>query len=321
MEYQGKFPKYTLKLLNLGYELFIPEKVEFYGTFNFMKSGLVYADIINTVSQAYSKEIQTPQYGEGLDGLLRKRERDLFGVVNGISYEEFNPALDERIYCSYDGESIFKKQENKYALQREVKLPEGNMPLLGLISRLSSQKGLELIIDKIDEIMEQDLQFILLGMGDPYYESSFLKIRKKYSNKMAVYIEFNATLAQRIYAGCDMFLMPSRFEPCGLGQIISLRYGTIPIVRKTGGLSETVIDYHKDKIKGNGFSFNEFSSNEFYETLVRALNLHNNNPEEWQTLVEKALSENFSWEKSAQKYMELYNLAIGERYVNPPYSI
>jgi starch synthase len=310
LEYQGNFSKEILNLFNIGYEVFVPDKVEFYGMFNFMKSGLVYADIINTVSGTYSKEIQTSQYGEGLDGLLRKRDKDLFGIVNGISYEEFNPALDKRIYCNYDSGSIENKKENKYALQKETGLPVGDMPLIGLISRLSGQKGLELIIEKIDEIMKHDLQFILLGTGDPYYESSFLKIRNKYTNKMAVYIEFNAALAQRIYAGSDMFLMPSRFEPCGLGQIISLRYGTIPIVRATGGLSETIIDYYKDNDRGNGFSFTEFTADELLKTIEGALNLYNLNPEEWQRLVKKAANEDFSWRKSAEEYVKLYNLAI-----------
>ncbi|HOJ12700.1 MAG TPA: glycogen synthase GlgA [Clostridiales bacterium] len=310
LEYQGNFPEEILKLFNIGYEIFVPDKVEFYGMFNFMKAGLVYADIINTVSETYSKEIQTQQYGEGLDGLLIARDADLFGIVNGISYEEFDPSTDKRIYRNYDSMLVENKKENKYALQKETGLPVGDMPVIGLISRLSGQKGLELIIDRIDEIMKHNLQFILLGTGDPYYESSFLKIKNKYMDKMAVYIEFNAVLAQRIYAGSDMFLMPSRFEPCGLGQIISLRYGTIPIVRATGGLSETITDYYRDKDRGNGFSFDEFSSDEFLKTMEGALMLYNQRPEEWRKLVKRALEQDFSWRRSAEKYVKLYNAAI-----------
>ncbi|NSW90983.1 MAG: glycogen synthase GlgA [Firmicutes bacterium] len=310
LEYQGNFPKEALRLFNIGDEVFIPDKVEFYGMFNFMKSGLVYADIINTVSETYAKEIQTPQYGERLEGLLKKREKDLYGIVNGISYEEFNPSTDKKIYTNYDKESLENKKENKYALQKETGLPVGDMPVIGLVSRLSGQKGLDLIIEKIDEIMKNNLQFILLGTGDPYYESSFLNIRNKYMNKMAVYIEFNTVLAQRIYAGSDMFLMPSRFEPCGLGQIIALRYGTIPIVRATGGLAETITDYYKDKEKGNGFSFTEFSSDELLKTIEGALTLYNQNPEEWKKLVKRAMGQDFSWKSSAEKYMELYCLAL-----------
>ena len=310
LEYQGIFPKEILMLFNIGEEVFIPDKVEFYGMFNFMKAGLVYADIINTVSETYAKEIQTPRYGEGLDGLLKKREKDLYGIVNGISYEEFNPSTDSMIYVNYDKNSLYNKKENKYALQKETGLPAGDMPVIGLISRLSSQKGLELIFEKIDEIMKNNLQFIVLGVGDPYYESGFLNIRNKYADKMAVYIEFNTVLAQRIYAGSDMFLMPSRFEPCGLGQIIALRYGTIPIVRATGGLAETITDYCQDKDKGNGFSFREFSSDALLKTMERALTLYNHSPEEWNKLVESAMDRDFSWKKSAEKYMKLYYLAI-----------
>lgn len=190
------------------------------------------------------------------------------------------------------------------------------MPVIGLISRLSEQKGLELVIEKIDEIMKHNLQFILLGTGDPCYENTFLRLKNKYNNNMAVYIEFNADLAQRIYAGSDIFLMPSRFEPCGLGQIISLRYGTIPIVRATGGLSETIIDYYKDREKGNGFSFTEFSADELLKTIEGALMLYNQSSEEWQKLVKRALKQDFSWRMSAEKYVKLYNLAIGREKVS-----
>jgi starch synthase len=205
------------------------------------------------------------------------------------------------------------KKENKHALQKEMGLPIRDVPVIGLISRLSGQKGLNLIIEQIDNIMMHDLQFVLLGAGDEYYENEFTNIENKYPDKMGVYIGFNATLAQRIYAGCDMFLMPSRFEPCGLGQIISLRYGTIPVVRATGGLAETVLDYDADNIKGNGFSFREFSSVEMMNTIERALKLYNEQPDEWDRLVIKALGMDYSWGKSAQKYMDLYYLAIGKR--------
>ncbi|HOJ09965.1 MAG TPA: glycogen synthase GlgA [Clostridiales bacterium] len=315
LEYQGNFPREVTSLFNVGGEVFIPDKVEYYGMFNFMKAGIVYADIINTVSSSYAKEIQTPQYGEGLDGLLRKRGKDLYGIVNGISYEDFNPSTDKRIYKNYDIKSLEAKKENKYALQEEMGLPAGDMPVIGLVSRLSGQKGLDLIIERIDDIMKHDLQFILLGTGDPYYESIFTGIKNRYPEKMSAFIGFNAVLAQKIYAGCDMFLMPSRFEPCGLGQIISLRYGTIPIVRSTGGLAETIIDYDEDRENGNGFSFTEFSPDELYITIERALSLYNRKPEEWKMLVERALTRDFSWNRSAEKYMELYYIAIEKKLV------
>ena len=315
LEYQGNFPGDIIRLFNIGSKIFTPEKAEFYGMFSFMKAGLVYSDIINTVSEMYAREIQTPQYGERLEGLLSKRSHDLFGIVNGISYEEFDPLKDTRIVKNYNIENYKDKNENKQALQKEMGLPLRDVPVIGLISRLSGQKGLNLIIEQIESIMKLDLQFVLLGAGDEYYENEFSNIEKKYPEKMGVYIGFNATLAQRIYAGCDMFLMPSRFEPCGLGQIISLRYGTIPIVRATGGLVETVTDYDTDRIKGNGFSFSEFSSVEMMKTIERALKLYNEQPDEWDKLVMKALGMDYSWSKSAQKYMDLYYLAIGKRKV------
>ncbi|NLC68582.1 MAG: glycogen synthase [Clostridiaceae bacterium] len=310
LEYQGLFPKEILALFNIGEEVFIPDKVEFYGRFNFMKAGLVYANIINTVSETYAREIQAPCYGEGLDGLLRKREKDLYGIVNGISCEEFDPLTDKMIYVNYDINRLSSKKQNKYALQKETGLPTGDMPVIGVVSRLSSQKGFELVIEKIDEIMKYDLQLIVLGLGEPYYERAFLDIRDKYPGKAAVFIEFNDVLARKIYAGSDMFLMPSRFEPCGLGQIIALRYGTIPVVRETGGLAETVVDYGRDKANGNGFSFREFSSGALLETLKRALALYNGSPEEWHKLVARAMEQDFSWSRSAEKYVELYRLAL-----------
>lgn len=313
LEYQGNFPGEVLHVFNVGESVFTPDKVEFYGMFSFMKSGLVYSDIINTVSEMYAREIQTPQYGERLEGLLGKRSHELFGIVNGISYEEFDPAADPRIYRNYDSTNIERKKENKTALQKEMNLPVRDVPVVGLISRLSGQKGLDLIMEKIDELMKHDLQFVLLGTGDEYYENAFKDIKTRYTEKVGVYIGFNAVLAQRIYAGSDMFIMPSRFEPCGLGQIISLRYGTIPIVRATGGLAETIIDFDSNKDSGNGFSFKELSSDEMMDAVERALKMYNEKPEDWKQLVKRALESDFSWNKPAEKYMDLYYLAMGKQ--------
>lgn len=313
LEYQGTFSKDVIRFFNMGEGIFTPEKTEFYGMFNFMKAGLVYADIINTVSVQYSKEIQTVEYGEKLEGLLKKRTKDLFGIVNGISYEEFNPSEDPRIFKNYDCKSSPVKKENKYALQQEIGLPKKDVPVMGLISRLTGQKGLNMVLDEFSEIMKHDLQFVLLGLGDPFYESGFKDLMKKYPDKVAVFTEFNAPLAQRIYAGSDMFLMPSRFEPCGLGQIISLRYGTIPIVRATGGLAETVTDYNADKESGNGFVFEKFDPKEMMKAINRAVNVYKKEPDVWQKLVERALNLDFSWNKPAQKYMELYHLALDKK--------
>ncbi|NJD04737.1 MAG: glycogen synthase [Ruminiclostridium sp.] len=313
LEYQGNFSPGIVRLFNLGYDIFNPDKTEFYGQFSFMKAGIVYSDIINTVSEMYAKEIQTPQYGEKLEGLLSKRAHDLFGIVNGISYEQFDPEKDQWIVKNYNTATYSDKKENKQAIQKEMSLPLEDVPVIGLISRLSGQKGLNLIIEQIDNIMKHDVQFILLGTGDEYYENEFKSIENRYPDKVAFYAGFNATLAQRIYAGVDMFLMPSRFEPCGLGQIISLRYGTIPVVRATGGLADTVIDYDYDRVNGNGFSFKEFSSEEMLKTLERALELYNEDQEAWNKLVVKTLQLDCSWNKPAHKYMDLYYLAIGKR--------
>ena len=313
LEYQGNFPSDVVRLFNIDHDIFTSEKTEFYGAFSFMKAGLAYADIISTVSEMYAREIQTQQYGERLEGLLSRRAHDLFGIVNGISYEEFNPMGDSLIVKNYGIENYNDKRLNKIALQKEMGLPVRDVPVIGLISRLSGQKGLNLIIDRIDSMMKHDMQFVLLGSGDEYYENEFRAIEGRYPEKVAVYTGFNTTLAQRIYAGCDMFLMPSRFEPCGLGQIISLRYGTIPVVRATGGLAETVTDYDVDKVNGNGFSFDNFDPDEMLATIERALKLYNEKPEEWDKLVVKALSLDNSWSRPAQKYMDIYYLAIGKR--------
>jgi starch synthase len=312
LEYQGNFDKGILSCFNIGEEIFQPDKVEFYGRFNFMKAGLVYADIISTVSETYAKEIQTEQFGEKLEGLLERRSNDLYGIVNGIGYDQFSPETDPRIFKNFNEKNIKIKKENKYALQNEMGLPKKDVPMLSLISRLTGQKGLGLIVDKIDEIMSNDVQFVLLGTGDPHYEDAFRYAKEKYPDKVAIHIGFNASLAQRIYASSDIFVMPSRFEPCGLGQIISLRYGTIPVVRAVGGLADTIIDYDLNKEDGNGFSFSEFSANQFYMTLMRAIDVYTNKPKEWQQLVKKAIIQDFTWNKPADKYLELFKKAINK---------
>lgn len=313
LEYQGNFPKDILKLFGIGDHVFIPDLVEFYGSFNFMKAGLVYADAISTVSEVYAKEIQTEQYGERLEGLLARRSNDLFGIVNGISYEEFDPQNDGRIFRNYGIEDFSYKKENKHDLQEELGLPVSNVPVIGLISRLSGQKGLNLILEQVDNLFKHDLQFVLLGTGDPYYENEFKNVRNRYPDKAAIYIGFNSILAQRIYAGSDMFLMPSRFEPCGLGQIISMRYGTVPIVRATGGLAETVENYDESTGNGYGFTFTGFNSNEMLYSIERALGVYSEKPETWEKLAKRVMQLDFSWNRSAQKYLDLFRLMVSRK--------
>jgi len=309
LQYQGNYPGDTIKLFGLDETYFTTEKLEFYGTFSFMKAGLNYADIINTVSETYAKEIQTPEYGERFEGLLKQRSKELYGIVNGISYDEFNPATDPKIYKNFDKDSLDNKKNNKTELQKEMGLPKSDAPLIGLISRLVNQKGLDLISEAMEQILKNDMQFVLLGSGDEYYETLFKNYAKKYPKNVAAFIGFNSGLAQKIYASSDMFLMPSKFEPCGLGQIFSLRYGTIPIVRATGGLADTVIDCELNK-EGNGFSFKEYSSKELIKTINRAIKFYNTKPEEWKQLVVRALEQDFSWKRSADKYIEIYNKAV-----------
>ncbi len=310
LQYQGNFPKEILgRLWELGDEYFHPEALEFYGLVSFMKAGLLYADVLNTVSRTYAREIQTPEQGERMDGVLRKRAADLYGIINGINYHEFNPRTDPRIHRNYGPESLERKKENKYALQKELGLPVRDVPVLGIISRLVPQKGLDLVAEIIDELMRLDLQLVVLGTGDPYYHELFQAMRARYPNKIGVHLGFNAVLAQRIYAGADMFLMPSRFEPCGLGQLISFRYGTIPIVRSTGGLADTVHEYHSGTRAGNGFTFREYSGRALYGAIARALKLYRDDPDEWRDLMRKAMELDFSWARSAVEYLQLYRLA------------
>ncbi len=310
LQYQGNYDKSVLNALGLGDEFYHPDRLEFFGSISFMKAGIVYADVINTVSRTYASEIQRPELGERMDGLLRKRSKDLYGIVNGINYHEFNPRTDPRIHRNFDKHSLVNKKENKFALQKEMGLPVRDVPMIGLITRLVDQKGLDLIDNIIGSVMQEDLQFVVLGSGDKYYEDMLEKMKTRYRDKIGLYLGFNAILAQRIYAGADMFLMPSRFEPCGLGQLISLRYGTIPIVRLTGGLADTVIDHNQETGSGNGFGFSEYSSGELLHAIRRALNLYREHPEQWERLVKNAIEQDFSWARSGVEYLQLFQEAM-----------
>jgi len=313
LQYQGRFPRSVLKALALDDSFFTPEELEYYGEVNFMKAGLLYGDVLNTVSNKYAAEIQTPELGEGLDGLLRKRALDLHGILNGLDYEEINPERDERIYVKYDVKSLDKKKENKYRLQKELGLSMGDVPLVGVITRLASQKGLDLMAAVIDQIMGLGVQLVLLGTGEDYYEKLFAEVKTRYPQQTSINLGFDAVLAQKIYAGADIFLMPSRFEPCGLGQLISLRYGTIPVVRRTGGLQDTIKNYDPETGYGNGFDFVEYAPEKLLDALSRAVSLYRNNPEAWNKLIHVAMTMDFSWNRSAIKYLELYEKAINKR--------
>ncbi len=315
--YQGTFPKQTLNLAGLGEEEFTPEKLEFHGQVSFLKGGLVYADVLNTVSVTYSKEIQSsPEFGYGLEGVLAHRSQDLYGILNGVDYDEWNPAKDQFIAVNYTIGEINKKMECKRALLKENNLPVNlNRPLVGIVSRLSQQKGLDIIGEAIDEIMDLDLYFILLGTGEEEYHRLFSRIGRKYSRKAAIHITFDNGLAHKIYAGCDLFLMPSRYEPCGLGQLISLAYGTASIVNPTGGLADTIEEFEPETGKGNGFLLSEYSATALVNALKRAITVYRQK-EAWQRLVNNMMEANFSWAASTKEYLELYQKAMDKRGEN-----
>lgn len=312
LRYQGRFPPSVLDLMGLGQQYFTPDGVEFYGDVSFMKAGIIYSDVVNTVSETYAKEIQTPEYGEGLDGVLRRKGQDLYGIVNGINYHEFNPKSDPRIVAPYDSCHLDARKENKHALQRELGLPVSEEPLLGLVSRLVDQKGLDILLEAMPSILERRAQFVLLGTGDKRYEEAFTHLAGARRGQVAAVTAFNGVLAQKIYAGSDMFLMPSRFEPCGLGQLIAMRYGSIPIARSTGGLVDTVQDYDETTGTGTGFLFGEYSARALTRAVDRALNVYADR-QAWQKLQKQAMERDFSWNTSAALYTELYLEAMGRK--------
>ena len=312
LRYQGNYSKDVLRYFGVGEEYFTPELLEFYGSLSFLKTGVLYSDVVSTVSKTYAKEIQRPELGENMEGLLRMRSKDLYGILNGINIHEFDPKNDPRIYRNYDTESLDNKRENKFLLQKEMGLPVRDLPVLGLISRLVDQKGLDLFDPIMDDLMKEDIQFVVLGIGDPYYHKVFERIKEKYPEKVGLHIAFNPVLAQRIYAGSDMFLMPSQYEPCGLGQLISFRYGTIPVVRATGGLADTVKDYHASEGTGNGFVFSEYNGNAFRQAIDKALKVYREEPENWKQLVKNSMELDFSWARSAVEYIQLYQTALGK---------
>lgn len=289
---------------------FTHDKLEIHGATSFMKGGLTYSNLLTTVSETYAREIRNPFFGEGLEGLLNARKNDLKGILNGVDYKEYNPLTDNLIYEKYGRSKLGGKLINKTSLQKELGLEvDENRLIIGLISRLVDQKGLDLINHVFDEIMSEGVQFVVLGTGEHKYEQMFRKAVSKYPGRVSANIKFNNTLAHKIYAASDLFLMPSLFEPCGLGQIISLRYGTIPIVREIGGLKDTVIPYNEFTGEGNGFGFVNYNAHEMLYTIQRAVRFSKK-----KTVLNKlrksAMSCDFSWNASAKKYIELYKELI-----------
>lgn len=310
LQYQGICGKDILGLMGLNDGYFVSDKLEFNGMISFMKAGLVYADAINTVSRTYADEIQTGQYGYGLDGMLRARAADLSGIVNGIDYSQDDPATNKSIYANFDINNLDGKKENKRRLQEDLGLPVKDVPLISVISRLVDQKGINLIVDAMGEILSKDIQLVILGTGEGRYEHILRNISEQHPDKICAKIMFDNNLAKKIYAASDMFLMPSLFEPCGLGQIFAMSYGTVPVVRTTGGLVDTVTEYDYETKQGNGFRFNDYVPSGMMWAINNAINAYYS--EDWNTIVKNAMNTKFSWDNSAKDYVELYNKIISK---------
>lgn len=313
--YHGSFPPSSFDKLGLDRSLFAPAGgFEFWGKVSYLKAGLWYSDIINTVSETYAEEIQSSnEFGYGFEGVLKSRSADLFGILNGIDYSIWNPATDELIPAVFSPDKLDGKKKCKIALRKQAKLPlaRKDIPIIGIISRLADQKGFDLIAEMADEIMRLELQIVLLGTGDRKYHDMFGELQRKYPKKIAVFLEFNNQLAHLIEAGSDMFLMPSRYEPCGLNQMYSLKYGTIPIVRRTGGLADTIENANPVKGTGNGFVFKNYRSKEMLNTIKFALEVYRDK-NVWEVMMIRGMRQDFSWQASAKKYVELYHRAIGK---------
>lgn len=308
LQYQGIFDiKAVQDTLGLGDAWFTNDKLEYYGSANFLKAGLVFCDEITTVSPSYAQEIQTAYYGERMDGLLRARSGQLCGILNGIDVVEYDPANDPLIYAPFDAEHPEGKTANKAGLQRELGFAEEpETPLLSMVTRLSYQKGLDLIDYVIRELMDEGIQFVVLGLGDQKYTDLLRWAESAYPGRIAARFAMDHQLAHRIYAGADMFLMPSLFEPCGLSQMISMRYGTVPVVRETGGLRDTVLSYNEYNDEGNGFTFFNYNAHDMLHTVRRAVAYYRNHKDIWQAMMYRGMITDFSWRHSAGEYIAMY---------------
>lgn len=315
LKFQGIWDTKTVReITGLPEYYFVPDKMEAYKDANLLKGGIVYADKITTVSQTYAEEIKTPFYGETLDGLMRARSNDLCGIVNGLDYEEYCPFLDSRIKKKFTVDTFRKnKPSNKLALQEEMGLTkDSRVMLIGMVSRLTDQKGFDLIDCIMDELCQDAVQIVALGTGDAKYENMFRYFAWKYSGMVSANIFYSEELSHRVYASCDALLMPSLFEPCGLSQLMGLRYGTIPIVRETGGLKDTVEPYNEFERTGTGFSFSNYNAHEMLSAVRYAERIYYDKKRDWNKIIERAMNQDFSWKNSARQYEALYKSLIGE---------
>ncbi len=305
--YQGIFWHYDMYLLNVDWKYFNPEGLEFYNHINYMKSGILYSDIITTVSPTYAKEIQTPEFGFGLDGVLRKRSKDLYGILNGVDYSVWHPWRDKFIPFKYNKKLFHRKVKNKIAVQKELGLeinPE--KPLIVMVSRLIDQKGIDLITPVFDMIINLGAQIVILGTGEKKYIDFFNWKEHQHKGKAVGYMAYDEAMAHKLYAAGDIYIMPSRYEPCGLSQLYAMKYGTVPVVRATGGLKDTVIDIDNGIEKATGFQFEYYSPFAFYETVKKAITVYKTNREQFNKLALNGMDTKFTWEKTVKEYLKLY---------------
>jgi len=313
LAYQGLFPAETLSEMGLSKACFTIDNLEYYGKINLLKGGIVAADLVTTVSEGYCAEIQTEEMGCGLDGVLRQRSDDLYGILNGIDYEEWNPAVDKDIMKNYSPASLSGKVVDKVGLQRQMGLESSTeIPLFGMVSRMVAQKGFDLIAELLPKMAAAPLQLVVLGSGEERYMQAFRDVKAAGAKNIAFASGFDNTLAPRIYAGSDLFLMPSHFEPCGLGQLIAMRYGSVPIGRRTGGLADSIVDPRDGDRQPNGFLFEEFTAEALWDAISRALDAYADRAL-FKKLMRRGMSCDFSWHASAQKYLELYRKALARR--------
>jgi starch synthase len=314
LAYQGIFRQEDMKLTGLDMSLFNWRNLEHWGKVNFLKCGIVFADIVTTVSKKYAEEIRTVEFGCGLEDVIKEYENKLYGIINGVDYTEWSPENDNLISHQYSVEDISGKALCKKHLQKTLNLPQAEVPLLGMISRLAEQKGVDLLIVIMDDLMKRDLQLVILGIGDEKYHQMLKEAVPKYNSKLSVNIMFDNKLAHEIETGADIFLMPSKYEPCGLNQMYSLRYGTIPVVRETGGLADTIIDANDENLKNGtatGFTMKGYFAAELLFSIDRALELYKSKAQ-WRSLIRNAMKQDWSWEKSADEYVELFKSVLGQ---------
>lgn len=313
--YQGLFPKSTLAVAGWGWDQFTPDRLEYFDQVNFLKAGLVYADMISTVSPTYVREVQSGnEFGRGMEGVLRARAKDFVGILNGIDTALWNPAKDSLIARPFDARRWSARALCKADLQRAAGLdPSPTAPLLGMVSRLDPQKGFDLLLELMEGFLNQGVQAVFLGQGNAVYEAALKTLARKFRGRTAVFTNFNEALAHKIYAGSDIFLMPSRFEPCGLGQMISLRYGAVPVVTPTGGLKDTVVPLSEDGSTGVGFVSAAVSAGPFREALERAVRLYRSDPSLWKKIVRRGMALRFDWKTAVPQYVALYRRAVSRR--------